>query len=82
MFAWIIARVGGPIIASLISGALILGVIGSIYVKGRIDGKAAYQDKLTKQVNTAIAKGNQAEADALKKFDTEKDLPDDPFARD
>ena len=72
----------GPIGRWLVVGTVILAMFGAVYAKGRIDGKSAYQATLTKQINTAIVKGNQAEADALKKFDAEKELPNDPFARD
>ena len=79
-----------PIIAFFLSpigryvaiGAAALALLGGIYVKGRSDGKASYQAALTRQANKAITKGNAAEADALKKFDQQKDLTDDGFARD
>lgn len=54
---------------------------GGVYTKGRVDGKSAYQAKLTRQLNAAIKKGNDAEAKALKKFDSEKELEDDGFER-
>ena len=79
-----------PIIAFFLSpigryvaiGLVAVTAIGGIYVKGRSDGKASYQAALSRQAAKAIAKGNSAEADALKKFDLEKDIPDDGFARD
>ena len=64
-------------------GAIILTAIGGIYVKGRSDGKAAYQAKLTREINKSIEKGDRARTEALKKFDAQKDtIDDDGFARD
>lgn len=63
-------------------GALILAAVTGIYLKGHADGKAAYQAKLTRQINKAIATGDRARAEALKKFDAQKDISDDGFARD
>jgi hypothetical protein len=71
----------GPIGRWLIVAVVAAGAIGGLYAKGRIDGKAAYQAKLTRQLNAAITKGNDAEAEALKKFDSEKELEDDGFQR-
>lgn len=72
----------GPIGRYLLIASVVIMAIGGIYVKGRSDGKASYQAALARQANKAIAKGNSAEAEALKKFDEQKDLPDDGFARD
>lgn len=64
-------------------GAIILAAIGGIYVKGRSDGKAMYQAKLTREINKAIETGDRARTEALKKFDAQKDtIDDDGFARD
>lgn len=79
-----------PIIAFFLSpigryvaiGIAALTLLGGIYIKGRSDGKASYQAALTRQANKAIANGNRAEAEALKRFDMQKDLPDDGNARD
>lgn len=62
--------------------AIILAAIGGIYVKGRSDGKAAYQAKLTAAINKSIEQGDRARTEALKKFDATKEIDDDGFARD
>ena len=63
-------------------GAIILTAIGGIYVKGRSDGKAAYQAKLTREINKSIEKGDRARTEALKKFDATKEIDGDGFERD
>lgn len=62
--------------------AIVLTVIGGIYLKGRSDGKAAYQAKLTREINKSIQEGDRARTEALKKFDAAKEIDDDGFARD
>jgi hypothetical protein len=71
----------GPIGRWLLVGFAAVSAIGGIYIKGRVDGKASYQAALTRQLNAAIAKGRGAEAEALKKFDAQKELEDDGFER-
>ena len=44
-------------------GAIILAATGGIYLKGRSDGKATYQAKLTREINKAIATGDHARTD-------------------
>lgn len=61
--------------------AIVLTFVGGIYIKGRSDGKAAFQAKLTREINTAIEKGDRARAEALNRFDSMKDY-DDGFFRD
>ena len=63
-------------------GAIILAAVGGIYVKGRSDGRASYQAKLTRAINKSIETGDRARTEALKKFDAQKDVEDDGFARD
>lgn len=63
-------------------GIIIFAAFTGTYIKGRSDGVSSYKAKLTRQLERAIAKGNQAEAEALKKFDAQKEIPDDEFARD
>jgi hypothetical protein len=65
--------------AGMAGVALVL--VGGIYIKGRSDGKASYQAKLTREINTAIEKGDRARAEALNRFDSMKDY-DDGFFRD
>ncbi len=72
----------GPIGRWLIVGAVALSALGGLYAKGRIDGKASYQAKLTREMNAAIAKGDTARVEALKKFDSNKEIEDDGFSRD
>lgn len=62
--------------------ALALTFVSGVYVKGRFDGKAAYQAKLTREINKAIETGDRARTEALKKFDAAKEIEDDGFARD
>lgn len=76
-----IAFLLGPIGRYLLIGGVILSAIGGVYIKGRVDGKSAYQAKLTREINAAIAKGDAARSDALKKFDSNKEIEDDGFAR-
>lgn len=78
----IIAFFFSPIGRIVAIGVAALALFGGIYIKGRSDGKAAYQAALTRQANKAIANGNRAEAEALKRFDLQKDLTDDGNARD
>lgn len=61
--------------------AVALTFVGGVYVKGRMDGKASFQAKLTREINTAIEKGDRARAEALNRFDSMKDY-DDGFFRD
>lgn len=75
---WFLSPVG-KVVAIVVAVTVALG---GVYVKGRIDGKAAYQAKLTREINTAIKKGDDARVDALKKFDANKEIEDDGFARD
>ena len=74
---WFLGPIGRIVGIALIA----VTAIGGVYVKGRIDGKSAYQAKLTRQLNAAIKKGNDAEAKALKKFDSDKELEDDGYER-
>ena len=62
--------------------AVALSIVGGAYLKGRSDGRASYQAKLTREINKAIATGDRARTEALKKFDSQKDVEDDGFARD
>jgi hypothetical protein len=62
--------------------AVALSFVGGVYLKGRSDGKAAYQAKLTREINKAIETGDRARTEALKKFDATKEIEDDGFARD
>lgn len=82
MIAGILAFFISPIGRLIGLGVVLLSLIGGVYFKGRLDGKAAYQASLNRQIEKTIAAGNKAGADALRKFDAQKDLPDDGFARD
>lgn len=55
--------------------------VAGVYGEGRVDGKAAYQAKLAREINHAITKGDTARTDALKQFDQHKEIEDDGFAR-
>ena len=76
-----IAFLFGPIGRYLLIFLVVSAAIGGIYAKGRVDGKAAYQAKLEREIKAAIDKGDTARSDALKKFDSNKEVEDDGFAR-
>lgn len=78
----IIAFFLGPVGRWVAISAVVLTAFGGTYVKGRNDGKGAYQAKLAREINTAIVKGDTARTDALKKFDTNKEIENDGFSRD
>lgn len=77
MIAFFLSPLGRYFAIAGVAFALISGV----YLKGRSDGKAYFQAKLTREINEAIAKGDRARAEALNRFDSMKDY-DDGFARD
>ena len=78
IFTWILSPIGRIVMIAFCT-VILLSVI---YVKGRVDGKAAYQAKLIREINTAITKGDQARMEALKKFDSNKEIEDDGYSRD
>ncbi len=71
----------GPIGRYVLIGGAILVALGGLYAKGRSDGKSAYQEKLKREISIAIDKGDSARTEALKKFDSNKEITDDGFAR-
>jgi hypothetical protein len=71
----------GPIGRYLLIFAVVAAALGGLYAKGRVDGKAAYQAKLEREIKAAIDKGDTARSDALKKFDSNKEIEDDGFTR-
>ncbi len=73
-----LSPVGRYVAAGLVASL----VFGGVYLKGRSDGKAAYQAKLEREIGKAITKGDKARTDALRKFDENKEIEDDGFARD
>lgn len=59
-----------------IGGVLLVGaMLGGIYTKGRLDGRASYKAKVERQINDAIQKGDHGRADALRELDAQQ-LPD------
>lgn len=72
----------GPVGRWVAIGGAILIALGGIYAKGRSDGKSAYQEKLKREIGIAIDKGDSARTEALKKFDSNKEIENDGFARD
>ena len=78
IFAWILSPIGRIVMIAFCT-VILLSVI---YVKGRVDGKASYQAKLTREINAAISKGDKARTEALQKFDNNKEVEDDGFSRD
>lgn len=52
-------------------GAVIITLLGGIYVKGRHDGKLSYQAKVQREIDAAISKGDSGRAEALKKLDAD-----------
>jgi hypothetical protein len=64
-----IAFVMSPIGRWVIGSLSILVLLGGIYTKGRLDGRASYKAKIERQINEAISKGDAGRADALKQLD-------------
>ena len=52
--------------------------LGGIYEKGRFDQRAYDKAKLQKEISSAIEKGDNGRADALKQFDAGR-MPDGWF---
>lgn len=82
---WFIPEV--PWLTSKARQALLFGgvVVGAYTVGGihfSVKAITAYQAKLTREINKAIETGDRARTEALKKFDAQKDIQDDGFARD
>lgn len=67
---------------ALLMVGILTGAGTFIYAKGVDDGVSRYQAKLTSEINKAISNGDRAREEALKKFDAQKDISDDGFARD
>ena len=65
----IIAFVVSPIGRWIVGSLSILVLIGGIYTKGRLDGRASYKAKIERQINEAVQKGDNGRADALKQLD-------------
>jgi hypothetical protein len=62
-----------------VGGSLvILAIVGGIYVKGRVDGRAAYKAKIERQIQDAVKKGTDARSDALRELDAGR-VPNDWF---
>lgn len=81
---WLIPEV--PWLTDRLRRALfVIGVVAGAYTVGGAHQAAKaitfYQAKLTREINTAIAKGDRARAEALNRFDSMKDY-DDGFFRD
>ena len=72
----------GPIGRYVGIGIVAVSLIGGVYAKGRYDGKTAYRAKLEREIKTAISKGDAAREQALRKFDSNKEIEDDGNARD
>lgn len=70
--------ISSPIGRWLIGAVAMLAVIGGLYTKGRIDGRASYKAKIERQINDAIKKGDNGRADALKNLD-DGNAPDSWF---
>lgn len=62
-------------------GLVVLTALGGVYIKGRSDGKASYQAKVEREIKRAVDRGEKARADALRKFDSNKEIEDDEFMR-
>lgn len=69
----------GSFLGRAIGAAMIcLLALSATYVKGRMDGKAAYRAKVERQINEAVEKGQHGSADALRKLDADG-VPDGWF---
>lgn len=51
------------------------------FAKGVHTGTTLYRQKIEREINAAVEKGNEAKERALREFDASPDLPDDGFMR-
>jgi len=65
MLSFFLSPIGRWIGGSLIVGAM----LGGVYTKGRLDGRASFKAKVERQINDAIQKGDNGRADALRELD-------------
>lgn len=84
MIATLLGFVMSPIGRYLAIGGVGLAVLLGAYVKGRFDGRAAYQAKIEREIKAAVRKGDVAREKALRDFNALPDdvLPNDGFRRD
>lgn len=73
----------GPIGRYVAIAAIVAAAFGATYVKGRMDGRAAYKAKIEREIDRAVKDGNAARARELRRFDALPDdsVPDDGFRR-
>ena len=64
-----LAFIFSPIGRWLVGILAVIVLLGGIYTKGRIDGRASYKAKIERQINEAVQNGDNGRADALKKLD-------------
>ena len=65
----ILAMILSPIGRWIAGTVALLAIVGGIYIKGRVDGRASYKAKIERQINDAVQKGDNGRADALRKLD-------------
>jgi hypothetical protein len=71
----------GPIGKYVTMFAVVVALTSGVYLKGRSDGVTGYKAKLEREIKRAIEKGDTAREEALRKFDANKEVEDDGFAR-
>lgn len=76
-----IAFLFSPLGKWIAGAAVVLTLIGGVYIKGRSDGKASYQAKVEREIKRAVERGDKARTEALKKFDQNKEIEDDEYMR-
>ena len=64
-----------PIGRYLAIGLVAVAAIGSVYTKGRFDGRASYKAKIEGQIKDAVAKGTDARDHSLRELDAGR-VPD------
>ncbi len=74
----IVSFIFSPIGRYVVIGIGTLAIVGGIYAKGRIDGKASYKAKIERQIKDAIEKGTDARSNSLRELDAGR-VPNDWF---
>jgi len=67
-----------PIGRYLAIGIAAVAIVGGVYAKGRLDGRASYKAKIERQIKDAVEKGNDARNNALRELDAGR-VPDSWF---
>lgn len=73
-----IAFLLSPIGRYLAIGIAAVAIVGGVYTKGRLDGRASYKAKIERQIKDAVEKGTDARNNALRELDAGR-VPNDWF---